>query len=99
MAAFAPVGAPHLSPTPAAGFQPLPLQGHRPAFLGRPAANVDINDKARQIGTQNRRDPKGFLPFDSVSGNTQQLAADYERLRCLTSFLVRSRWSETCRAC
>ena len=78
------IAQPHLSPTPAAGFQPLPLQGQplgtapMPAV---PAANVDINDKARQIGTQIAATQKGFLPFDTVSGNTQQLAADYERLR------------------
>jgi adenylate cyclase len=76
------VGQPHLSPTPAAGFQPLPLQGQPPGIpSGVPAANVDISDKARQIGTQIAATQKGFLPFDSVSGNTQQLAADYERLR------------------
>jgi adenylate cyclase len=75
-------GVPHLSPTPAAGFQPLPLHGQPPGIpSGPPAANVDINDKARQIGTQIAATQKGFLPFDSVSGNTQQLAADYERLR------------------
>jgi adenylate cyclase len=72
------MGTPHLSPTPAAGFQPVPLQGQPPVT---PAANVDINDKARQIGTQIAATQKGFLPYDNVSGNTQQLAADYERLR------------------
>jgi adenylate cyclase len=73
---------PQLSPTPAAGFQPLPLQGHPPGIpSGTPAANVDINDKARQIGTQIAATQKGFLPYDSVSGNLVQLAADYERLR------------------
>jgi adenylate cyclase len=77
-----PLGVPHMSPTPAVGFQPLPLQGQAPGIpSGAPAANVDINDKARQIGTQIAATQKGFLPFDSVSGNTQQLAADYERLR------------------
>jgi len=78
------IGGPHLSPTPAVGFQPLPLQGQPPGTAPMPAvpaANVDINDKARQIGTQIAATQKGFLPFDSVSGNTQQLAADYERLR------------------
>jgi adenylate cyclase len=73
-----PMGMQPLSPTPAAGFQPVPLQGQPPVT---PAANVDINDKARQIGTQIAATQKGFLPYDNVSGNTQQLAADYERLR------------------
>jgi adenylate cyclase len=74
-----------ISPTPAVGFQPLPLQGQPPGVAampsGVPAANVDINDKARQIGTQIAATQKGFLPYDSISGNTQQLQADYERLR------------------
>jgi adenylate cyclase len=78
-----PIG--QISPTPAAGFQPIPLQGQPPGVpampSGVPAANVDINDKARQIGTQIAAIQKGFLPYDSISGNTQQLQADYERLR------------------
>jgi len=79
---LSPAGPGHLSPTPALGFQPMPLQGQPPGIpSGPPAANVDINDKARQIGTQIAATQKGFLPFDSISGNTQQLAADYERLR------------------
>lgn len=66
----------------AAGFQPVGLPSQPPGLPpGAPAANVDINDKARQIGTQIAATQKGFLPFDSVSGNTSQLAADYERLR------------------
>jgi adenylate cyclase len=73
----------HLSPTPAAGFAPIPFQGQAPPGVPSvaPAANVDISDKARQIGTQIAATQKGFLPYDSVSGNTLQLAADYERLR------------------
>jgi adenylate cyclase len=79
---MAALGTPHLSPTPAVGFQPVALQGQPPVMpAGAPTANVDINDKARQIGTQIAATQKGFLPFDNVSGNTQQLAADYERLR------------------
>jgi adenylate cyclase len=82
MTPMSPLGVPQLSPTPAVGFQPLPLQGQPPGIpSGMPTANVDISDKARQIGTQIAATQKGFLPFDSVSGNTQQLAADYERLR------------------
>ncbi len=82
LAPLAPQGNAHLSPTPALGFQPIPLQGPPPGIPSvPPAANVDINDKARQIGTQIDATQKGFLPFESISGNTQQLAADYERLR------------------
>jgi adenylate cyclase len=80
MVPLAPIGPGQLSPTPAAGLQPLP--GQAPGLpSGAPAANVDINDKARQIGTQIAATQKGFLPFDNIQGNTQQLAADYERLR------------------
>ena len=82
LAPLTPMATAQLSPTPAVGFQPLPLPGQAPGMpSGPPAANVDINDKARQIGTQIAATQKGFLPFDSISGNTQQLAADYERLR------------------
>jgi adenylate cyclase len=46
-----------------------------------PATRVDVNDRARAIGTQIAATQKGFLPFDQIEGNPQQLAADYERLR------------------
>src|SRR6187397_1675053 len=68
-----PLGSPQqLSATPAAGFQRVPLQGPPPGVpAALPTANVDINDKARQIGTQIAATQKGFLPYDNVSGNTQ----------------------------
>ncbi len=40
-----------------------------------------MNDKARQIGTQIAATGKGFMPYDKLAGNTDQLAQDYERLR------------------
>ena len=46
-----------------------------------PATRVDVNDKARQIGTQIAATGKGFMPYDKLAGNTEQLAHDYERLR------------------
>ncbi len=46
-----------------------------------PATRVDVNDRARAIGTQMAATHKGFLPIDQLLGNQQQLAADYERLR------------------
>ncbi len=46
-----------------------------------PATRVDVNDKARQIGTQIAATGKGFMPYDKLAGNTDQLAQDYERLR------------------
>ncbi len=42
---------------------------------------VDVNDKARAIGTQIAAIQKGFLPVEQLMNNQQQLAADYERLR------------------
>jgi adenylate cyclase len=42
---------------------------------------VDVNDKARAIGTQIAAIQKGFLPVEQLMTNQQQLAADYERLR------------------
>jgi len=49
-----------------------------PRFGG---TRVDLTDQARAIGTQIAAVQKGFLPFDQISQNPQQLAADYERLR------------------
>ncbi len=45
------------------------------------ATRVDVNDKARAIGTQIAAQQKGFLPYDQIASNAQQLSADYERLR------------------
>lgn len=54
-----------------------------PQFPEPPAAatRVDINDKARAIGTQMAATQRGFLPADQLVGNVAQLSADYERLR------------------
>lgn len=52
--------------------------------VGLPPMNhtrVAVNDAARAIGTQMAATQKGFLPYDQLAGNPQQLAADYERLR------------------
>lgn len=46
-----------------------------------PTTRVDVNDRAQAIGTQIAATHKGFLPYDQLQGNPQQLAADYERLR------------------
>jgi adenylate cyclase len=85
---FAPAGpgfvpAPSFNATP--GFAPSP--GFAAAPMGTaqmpqvPATRVDVNDKARQIGTQIAATVKGFMPYDKLAGNTDQLAQDYERLR------------------
>lgn len=42
---------------------------------------VDLNDQARQIGTQIAAVDKGFLTFDRIASDISQLRADYERLR------------------
>ncbi len=57
---------------------PLPVpQAHRP--LG--GTRIDLQDQSRSIGTQIAAIQKGFLPYDQVSSNPEQLAQDYERLR------------------
>jgi adenylate cyclase len=68
---------------PGLGFQPLPSSppSDPPGKLPLNATRVSVNDKARAIGTQIAAIQKGFLPFDQLAGNSQQLAADYERLR------------------
>jgi adenylate cyclase len=55
------------------------LRGGAPASLNR--TRVDVDDKARAIGTQIAATQRGFLPYDQIAGNAQQLSADYERLR------------------
>jgi adenylate cyclase len=50
---------------------PLPLNSTR----------IDVTDKARAIGTQIAATQKGFLPYDQIAQNPQQVSADYERLR------------------
>lgn len=42
---------------------------------------IDLNDQARQIGTQIAAVEKGFVPFDRIKMDMNQLGADYERLR------------------
>ena len=68
---------------------PLPLSqlpaqsssilGARASSLG--GTRVDVLDAARAIGTQIAAQAKGFLPFDAVGHDPQQLRLDYERLR------------------
>jgi len=58
--------------------QTLPLD-QRPNNLR--GTRVDMLDSARAIGTQIAALAKGFLPYDQVSHDTQQLRVDYERLR------------------
>jgi len=48
---------------------------------GAAGTRVDVLDAARAIGTQIAAQAKGFLPFDAVRNDAQQLRVDYERLR------------------
>ncbi len=90
--AFAPVGAPlppgqvpfGVAPVTALPFGAPPFGGggggaatSRAGF----ATRVDLSDQARAIGGQVSAAQKGFLPFEQIAQNPQQLAADYERLR------------------
>jgi adenylate cyclase len=55
-----------------------------PESAGLPAINatrVDVSDQQRAIGTQIAATHKGFMPYDQIANNPQQLSADYERLR------------------
>ena len=61
--------------------QPPPQQQppRRPPSFG--GTRVDVLDSARAIGTQIAAQTKGFVPFDQISHDPQQLRVDYERLR------------------
>jgi adenylate cyclase len=78
----APATTPFVAMPPGA---PSPYSQNQPAPSGivpvATATRVDVNDKARAIGTQIAAIQKGFLPVEQLMGNPQQLAADYERLR------------------
>ncbi len=52
---------------------------HRPPSFG--GTRVDVLDSARAIGTQIAAYTKGFLTYDQVAHDPQQLRMDYERLR------------------
>jgi adenylate cyclase len=54
-------------------------QPHRPPSFG--GTRVDVLDSARAIGTQIAATAKGFVPFDQIQHDPQQLRVDYERLR------------------
>lgn len=70
---------------------PLPGPGGTAPLPGRSGAHggsyvaqgtrIDVNDQARQIGTQIAAVDKGFLAFDRIANDMNQLRADYERLR------------------
>ncbi len=61
------------------GMPPYQQQGRRPPSFG--GTRVDVLDSARAIGTQINAQAKGFVPFDQLAHDPQQLRVDYERLR------------------
>ncbi|MGK4001683.1 adenylate/guanylate cyclase domain-containing protein [Sorangium sp. So ce1036] len=64
------------------GTAPLPGRpgAHGGTYLAQ-GTRIDVNDQARQIGTQIAAVDKGFLAFDRIANDINQLRADYERLR------------------
>jgi adenylate cyclase len=70
-------------PMPATGSPVQPqttraISSRAPSLSG---TRVDMLDSARAIGTQIAALAKGFLPYEQVAHDTQQLRVDYERLR------------------
>jgi adenylate cyclase len=64
------------------GGPPMPPYGpgsRRPPSFG--GTRVDVLDSARAIGTQIAAQTKGFVPYDQLAHDPQQLRVDYERLR------------------
>ena len=53
---------------------------HAGSYLAQ-GTRIDVHDQARQIGTQIAAVDKGFLTFDRIGNDLNQLRADYERLR------------------
>lgn len=84
-AAPRPPGGPPFPPgAPPPGFpgtQPYrdPMRAPRPPSFG--GTRVDVLDSARAIGTQIAAQTKGFVPFEQIKNDPQQLRVDYERLR------------------
>ncbi|WP_437778047.1 adenylate/guanylate cyclase domain-containing protein [Sorangium sp. So ce1097] len=72
---------PPLLPGPG-GTAPLPGRSgaHGGSYVAQ-GTRIDVNDQARQIGTQIAAVDKGFLAFDRIANDMNQLRADYERLR------------------
>lgn len=57
---------------------PAPAGPGRRSFGG---TRVDVLDSARAIGTQIAAQTKGFVPYEQIAHDPQQLRVDYERLR------------------
>lgn len=67
----------------------LPSKGHAgppPAMSRTPpraAAPISLEDGARHIGAEVRAAARGFLPYESVAHNSNQLRTDYEQMRMM----------------
>ncbi|MFO0735954.1 MAG: adenylate/guanylate cyclase domain-containing protein [Labilithrix sp.] len=61
-----------------AGYPQHAPRARNPNFGG---TRVDVLDSARAIGTQINAQQKGFLPYDQLAHDPQQVRVDYERLR------------------
>ncbi|MEO8798353.1 MAG: adenylate/guanylate cyclase domain-containing protein [Polyangiaceae bacterium] len=70
---------PGYPPAPRTAAMPMPNINRRPPSFG--GTRVDVLESARAIGTQIAAQAKGFLPFDQIGQDPQQLRLDYERLR------------------
>ncbi len=66
--------------SPLAG-PPMSQRAAQPMKPNLSGTRVDMLDSARAIGSQIAAQTKGFLPFDQVRADPQQLRVDYERLR------------------
>jgi adenylate cyclase len=75
----APPGAAYPTPIMQGGQQQQQQQFRRPPSFG--GTRVDVLESARAIGTQIAAQSKGFVPYDQVAQDPQQLRLDYERLR------------------
>jgi adenylate cyclase len=67
----------HSPPVP----PPFPQQRPGPRNPNFGGTRVDVLDSARAIGTQIAAQQKGFVPYEQLAHDPQQLRGDYERLR------------------
>jgi len=66
---------------PAAPVRGAVSPGPAHTLLAASPPQVEVNQQGREIGTQIAAQDQGFRPFQEVSQNATQMAADYERLR------------------
>ncbi|MEZ4300202.1 MAG: adenylate/guanylate cyclase domain-containing protein [Polyangiaceae bacterium] len=74
----APAGPGGTGPMPGQASQVARPHGHTYVAHG---TRIDVQEQARQIGTQIAAVDKGFQPFERIATDAAQLRADYERLR------------------